>query len=121
VKITTTISMRDLSRNTKKLVNRARRGATLVITFRNEPVAVLEPLPDDVALHVLPLSHPRVEAILERYQDSSDDVPAEKVLPQLRHVVSLAKSRRAPTAPGVMSGQVASSPTGPRSTGAGSR
>ena len=81
------ISIRDLARGTKGAVKSAQHGHTLVITVRGEPVAALTHLRDDIALRVLPLGHPRVEAILQRASDRRGGTPADKVISRLREAL----------------------------------
>jgi prevent-host-death family protein len=90
------ISIRDLVRKPTKAIAAVQRGQTLVVTIRNEPVAVLTDLPDDVALRVLPLEHPRVEALLVNASREGQGVPAHKVIPEMRRVLETLREGSAP-------------------------
>lgn len=82
------ISVRDLTRGTKETIKSVQKGETFVVTVRGEPVAVLTELPDEVALGVLPLGHPRVRAILKRASERRGGVPASKVLAEIKEILA---------------------------------
>jgi prevent-host-death family protein len=44
--MTTTMGIRELTRNTSKVIHRAAAGETVVITEHDQPIAMLVPLPN---------------------------------------------------------------------------
>ena len=80
------VNTRTLSRECRKIVRGIRKGEMYVITKYGKPVACLQALPDDVALRVLPLGHPRVQAILNSSR-SEGCVPAKPLLKKLERAL----------------------------------
>jgi prevent-host-death family protein len=93
--MTTTIGIREVTRNTSKVIHRAAAGETVVITEHDQPIAMLVPLPStgDPAVDRLiregqltPASNPGgLAALLAIHPaEASDDSDSAQVVADLR-------------------------------------
>jgi prevent-host-death family protein len=93
--MTTTIGIREVTRNTSKVIHRAAAGETVVITEHDQPIAMLVPLPstgDPVVDRLIregqltPASNPGgLAALLAiRPADASNDTDSAEVVADLR-------------------------------------
>jgi antitoxin (DNA-binding transcriptional repressor) of toxin-antitoxin stability system len=93
--MTITIGIREVTRNTSKVIHRAAAGETVVITEHDQPIAMLVPLPntgDPVVDRVIregqltPASNPGgLAALLTiRPAEASDDTDSAEVVADLR-------------------------------------
>jgi prevent-host-death family protein len=93
--MTTTIGIREVTRNTSKVIHRAAAGETVVITEHDRPIAMLVPLPStgDPAVDELirqgeltPASNPGGTAALLAIRPSpaSDDSNTADIVSELR-------------------------------------